>query len=48
MGVCSKNIFEHNNSIFQQVRGTTIATKMAPSYLFLFMGTIKEKNTRQQ
>ena len=30
--VLKHNIFEHNKSVFKQLRGTAIGTKMAPPY----------------
>ena len=34
------NIFEHNNSIFEQLTGTAVGTKMSPPYGSMFMEDI--------
>ena len=41
--VLKNNIFEHNLSFFKQIRGTTLGTKMAPSYAIIFMGDLGEQ-----
>ena len=40
--VLIKNIFEHNLSLFKQMRGTAIGTKMAAPYTSIFMGDLEE------
>ena len=37
------NLFEFNGSYFQQLRGTAIGTKCAPSYAILFLAALEEK-----
>ena len=37
------NIFEHHTSLYKQLRGTAIGTKMAPPYAILFMGDLETK-----
>ena len=39
--VLKNNIFEHNLSFLQQLRGTAIETKMTPPYAFIFWETWK-------
>ena len=41
--VLKNNIFEHNEDLYKQLRGTAIGTKMAPSYAVLFMGKLEEE-----
>ena len=41
--VLKNNIFEHNERMFKQTRGTAIGTKMAPSYAILFMDNLEQK-----
>ena len=41
--VLKNNVFEHNDQIFKQKRGTAIGTKMAPSYAIIFMSILEEK-----
>ena len=36
------NIFEHNISVFKQLRETTIGTKMVPRYAIMFMDSLEE------
>ena len=40
--VLKNNIFEHNKSVFKELRGTAIGTKMAPPYAIIFMGSLEE------
>ena len=40
--VLKTNIFEHDKSVFKQLRGTAIGTKMAPSYAIIFMDSLEE------
>ena len=37
------NVFFLSTHTFQQTQGTVMGTKMAPSYVNLFMGNLKEK-----
>ena len=41
--VLKNNVFEHNKQFFKQKQGTTIGTKMAPSYAILFMAQLEEE-----
>ena len=36
------NIFEHNKSVFKQLRGTTIGTKMVPPYAIIFIDSLEK------
>ena len=36
------NIFEHDKSVFKQLRGTAIGIKMAPPYAIIFMDSLEE------
>ena len=40
--VLKNNIFEHDKSVFKQLRGTVIGTKMAPPYAIIFMDSLEE------
>ena len=40
--VLKNNIFEHDKSVFKQLRGTAIGTKMAPPYAIIFMDSLEE------
>ena len=40
--VLKNNIFEHDKSVFKQLRGTAIGTKMVPPYAIIFMDSIEE------
>ena len=40
--VLENNIFEHDKSVFKQLRGTSIGTKMAPPYAIIFMDSLQE------
>ena len=40
--VLKSNIFEHDKSVFKQLRGTTIVTKMVPPYAIIFMDSLEE------
>ena len=40
--VLKNNIFEHDNSVFKQLRGTALGTKMAPPYPIIFMDSLGE------
>ena len=40
--VLKNNIFEHNKSVFKQLGGTAIGTKMAPPYAIIFMDSLEE------
>ena len=41
--VLKNNIFEHNEDLYKQLRGTAIGTKIAPPYAVLFMGKLEEE-----
>ena len=41
--VLKNNIFEHNEDLYKQLRGTAIGTKMTPPYAVLFMGKLEEE-----
>ena len=41
--VLKNNIFEHNLSVFKQLRGTAIGIKMAPLYAITFIGDLEER-----
>ena len=41
--VLKNNFFEFNGSYFQQLRGTAIGNKCAPSYAILFLAALEEK-----
>ena len=41
--VLSKNFFEFNSDIFQQISGTAIGTKLAPSYACIYMDQVEQK-----
>ena len=41
--VLKNNFFEFNSEFFQQVRGTAIGTKCAPSYAILFLAALERK-----
>ena len=38
------NIFEHNLSFYNQLRGTAIGRKMVPPYAIIFLGDLEERN----
>ena len=40
--VLKNNIFEHDKSVFKQIRGIAIGTKMAPPYAIIFMDSLEE------
>ena len=40
--VLKNNLFEHDKSVFKQLRGTAIGTKMAPPYAIIFMDSLEE------
>ena len=40
--VLKNNIFEHNKSVFKQLREAAIGTKMAPPYAIIFMDSLAE------
>ena len=40
--VLENNIFEHDKSVFKQLRETAIGTKMAPPYAIIFMDSLEE------
>ena len=40
--VLKNNIFEHDKSVFKQLRGTAIGTKMAPPYAIIFIDSLEE------
>ena len=40
--VLKNDIFEHDKSVFKQLRGTAIGTKMGPPYAILFMDSLEE------
>ena len=41
--VLKNNFFEFNGDFYQQLRGTAIGTKCAPSYAILFLAALEEK-----
>ena len=41
--VLKNNFFEFNDDFYQQLRGTAIGTKCAPSYAILFLAALEEK-----
>ena len=41
--VLKNNFFEFNGEFFQQVRGTAIGTKCAPSYAILFLAALEQR-----
>ena len=41
--VLKNSIFEHNLSLFKQLRGTAIGTKMASPNAIIFMGDLEER-----
>ena len=41
--VLKNNIFEPDKSVFKQLRGTAIGTKMAPHYAIIFMDSLEEE-----
>ena len=41
--VPKNNIFEHNENLYKQLRGTARGTKMAPPYAVLFMEKLEEE-----
>ena len=40
--VLKNNVFEFNEKVFRQLRGTAIGTKMAPPYAILFLADLEE------
>ena len=40
--VLKNNIFEYDKSVFKQLRGTAIGTKMTPPYAIIFMDSLEE------
>ena len=40
--VLKNNLFEHDKSVFKQLRGTAIGTKMAPPYAVIFTDSLEE------
>ena len=40
--VLENNIFEHDKSVFKQLRETAIQTEMAPPYVIIFMDSLEE------
>ena len=40
--VLKNNIFEHDKSVFKQLRGIAIGTKMVPPYAIIFMDSLEE------
>ena len=40
--VLKNDIFEHDKSVFKQLRGTAIGTKMGPPYAIIFMDSLEE------
>ena len=41
--VLKNNIFEFNEKVYRQLRGTAIGTKMAPPYAILFLAELEER-----
>jgi len=41
--VLTKNYFQFNDSMYHQIQGTAMGTKMAPAYANLFMAELEEK-----
>ena len=42
--VLKNNVFEFSDKTYQQIHGTAIGTKFAPSYAVLFKAALEEKN----
>ena len=40
--VLKNNLFEFNSKVFQQISGTTIGTKFAPSYACIYMDRVEQ------
>ena len=40
--VLKNNIFEHDKSVFKELRGTVVGTKMAPPYAITFTASLEE------
>ena len=40
--VLKNNIFEHDKSVFKQLRGTAIGTKISPLYAIIFVDSLEE------
>ena len=40
--VLKNNIFEHDRSVFKQLRGTATGTKITPPYAIIFMDSLEE------
>ena len=38
----NNNVFEFNDKVYRQLRGTAIGTKMAPPYCILFLAELEE------
>ena len=41
--VLKSNIFEHDKSVFKQLREITIGNKMVPPYAIIFMDSLEEE-----
>ena len=46
--VLKRNVFSFNNSMYQQIQGTAMGTKMAPSYANLFMDRFEKAFLAQE
>ena len=46
--VLKNNFFEFNNDVFQQIFGTVIGTKFAPSYLCIFKNQTETRFLKTQ
>ena len=40
--VLKNNLLEFNNKVFQQISGTTVGTKFAPPYAFIYMYKVEQ------
>ena len=40
--VLKNDIFEHDKSVFKQLRGIAVGTKMVPTYAIIFMDSLEE------
>ena len=45
--VLTKNYFQFADSMYHQIQGTAMGTKMAPAYANLFMAELEEETIRK-